>query len=72
MSVRYFKSLLLKSSRLQQEIEAEQQRRRPDPFRLLKLKKLRLLIADRLQALFRADVHTLRPIPVHTHTKTRR
>ncbi len=72
MSAKYFKSLLLKSSRLQQEIEVEQHRRRPDPFRLLKLKKLRLLIADRLQAVFRADVTTLRPISIQSSYQKRR
>lgn len=49
MSVRLFKSLLYKSTQIQQEIEQEHQRRWPDRFRLLKLKKIRLSIKDRLQ-----------------------
>ena len=48
MSVRLFKSLLYKSTQIQQEIEHEHRRRKPDSFRLLKLKKLRLSIKDRL------------------------
>lgn len=48
MSVRLFNSLLYKSAQIQQEIEQEHQRRWPDRFRLLKLKKIRLSIKDRL------------------------
>jgi uncharacterized protein YdcH (DUF465 family) len=55
MSVRHFKSLLFKSSRLQQEIEREQQRVAPDRMRLIKLKKIRLLIMDQLQRI--AETH---------------
>ncbi len=51
MSVQHFKSLLFKSARLQQEIDREHQRRWPDWMRLLKLKKLRLAINDRMQRL---------------------
>ena len=49
MSVRHFKSLLFRSSSIQYEIEREQQRLAPDRFRLIKLKKIRLMIKDRLQ-----------------------
>ena len=49
MSVRLFKSLLFKSSKIQHEIEREQQRVAPDRLRLIKLKKIRLLIMDQLQ-----------------------
>ena len=49
MSIRLFKSLLFKSSKIQHEIEREQQRVAPDRLRLIKLKKIRLLIMDRLQ-----------------------
>lgn len=52
MSLQYFKSLLFRSSRIQEEIEREQKRRAPDSMRLLKLKKLRLVIKDRMQELF--------------------
>lgn len=51
MSVRLFKSLLYKSTKIQQEIDQEHKRPWPDPFRLLKLKKIRLSIKDRLQRL---------------------
>lgn len=49
MSVRLFKSLLFKSTRIQQEIEREQTRPWPDRWRLLKLKKIRLAIKDRME-----------------------
>ena len=48
MSVRLFKALLYKSSQIQQKIENESSRPRPDSLRLLALKKLRLKIKDRL------------------------
>jgi uncharacterized protein YdcH (DUF465 family) len=48
MSVRLFKALLYKSSQIQQKIEDESRRLRPDSLRLLALKKLRLKIKDRL------------------------
>lgn len=53
MSARHFKSLLFKSTQIQQEIEKEQSRRLPDWLRLFKLKKLRLAIKDRLQGIAR-------------------
>lgn len=49
MSARLFKSLLYKSTQIQQQIEQEYRRPWPDFFRLLKLKKIRLSIKDRLQ-----------------------
>lgn len=48
MSVQHFKSLLFKSSQIQEQIEKEQRRPRPDWMRLLKLKKIRLSIKDKL------------------------
>lgn len=60
MSVRLFKSLLFKSAQIQQEIEQERQRRLPDSFRLLKLKKIRLSIKDRLQRLIDMHMHALK------------
>lgn len=51
MSARLFKSLLYKSAQLDETIEREQKRPLPDRFRLLRLKKLRLAIKDRLQRL---------------------
>lgn len=51
MSVKKLKNLLMTSSRLQIEIEQEEQKKLPDRFRLIKLKKTRLLIKDRLRAL---------------------
>lgn len=53
MSLKYLKSLLFRSARLQQEIDREHQRRWPDWMRLLKLKKLRLVIKDRMAKLMR-------------------
>lgn len=58
MSVQHFKSLLFKSTQIQQEIEKEQNRRLPDWMRLLKLKKLRLAIKDRLQEIARQGENT--------------
>lgn len=49
MSVRLFKSLLFKSTHIQQEIEREQTKTWPDRWRLLKLKKIRLSIKDRME-----------------------
>jgi uncharacterized protein YdcH (DUF465 family) len=53
MSVQHFKSLLYKSTQIQKAIEKEQSRRLPDWMFLLKLKKLRLAIKDRLQEIVR-------------------
>lgn len=65
MSAQYFKSLLFKSARVQQEIDREYQRRLPDWMRLLKLKKLRLSIKDRMQMLFDAGSRVaLQPMPI--------
>ncbi len=49
MSVQHFKSLFFKSAQIQEEIEKEHRRRWPDWMRLLKLKKIRLAIKDRLE-----------------------
>ncbi len=38
-------------NKLDEEIRSEQKRRAPDPWRLLRLKKLRLVIKDRMQRL---------------------
>jgi hypothetical protein len=46
-------SLLYKSALIQQEIEAEHSRPRPDRLRLMRLKTLRLKIMERLHALIR-------------------
>ena len=48
MQVRHFKALLFRHSMIQKEIDAEQSAPRPDPFRLLRLKRLRLSIKDRM------------------------
>lgn len=53
MSVQYFKSLLFKSTRIQQEIEREQGKSWPDRWRLIKLKKIRLAIKDRMEQVIR-------------------
>ena len=46
-------SLLYKSALIQQEIEAELQRSRPDWLRVMRLKSLRLRLMDRLSAVAR-------------------
>lgn len=43
--------LLLVHSKLDAEVRREHQRRFPDPWRLLRLKKLRLAIKDRMHRL---------------------
>ncbi|MFP4098418.1 MAG: DUF465 domain-containing protein [Alphaproteobacteria bacterium] len=53
MSVQHFKSLLFKSAQIQEEIEREHKRHWPDWMRLLKLKKVRLAIKDRLERIAR-------------------
>jgi len=53
MSPNHLKSLLTKSAELEHAIEKEQARPLPDTIRLLKLKKLRLLIKDRISRLLR-------------------
>lgn len=74
MSLRHFRSLLFKSSRLQQEIDKEQRRRWPDWMKLLKMKKLRLAIKDRMQNMLakrRLPHGMLRYEPVSLTTKRR-
>lgn len=48
MSYVLFTALLMKSAKIQKEIDVEQGLRRPDWMRLLRLKKIRLKIKDRL------------------------
>lgn len=68
MSVRLFKSLLFKSTRIQQEIEREQARTWPDRWRLLKLKKIRLAIKDRMERVIQygmaAENERLQPVRI--------
>lgn len=52
------KSLLIKSAELQTRIDEETSKRHPDWFRVITLKKQRLLVKDRIQRLRR----TARPI----------
>jgi uncharacterized protein YdcH (DUF465 family) len=71
MSVRLFKSLLYKSAQIQQEIEREQKHRWPDYFRLIKLKKVRLKIKDRILRLiasYKSGVQQ-KVIPVKVYNK---
>jgi uncharacterized protein YdcH (DUF465 family) len=56
MSVHYFRSLLMKSAVIEQEIEKEQSNKRPNWMRLLHMKKIRLSIKDRLHALAKRGV----------------
>lgn len=53
MSTTYIRSLLVRGANVQKAIERELSRPRPDSLRLLQLKKLRLVIADRLSRLRR-------------------
>lgn len=69
MSVRLFKSLMFKVSHLQQQIEHEHTRPAPNWLRLLKLKKLRLVIKDRINRLvYHAMAPQLRTVPIR-HTR---
>jgi len=56
MSAKRFRSLLFKSAQLQQEIDKEHSRRMPDWMRLLKLKKLRLAMKDRMEKIAKQKV----------------
>jgi uncharacterized protein YdcH (DUF465 family) len=51
MSFKLFKSLFSRITRINHEIEKEHKRIRPNELRLLKLKKMRLQIKDRLHRL---------------------
>lgn len=53
MSVYRIRSLLVRGAAIQSAIDREQSRPRPDGLRLLQLKKLRLLVSDRLNRLKR-------------------
>ena len=69
MSARLFKSLMFKVSHLQQQIEREHNRPAPNWSRLLKLKKLRLAIKDRIHRLvYHATTSRMRMVPVR-HTR---
>lgn len=48
MSPKFLKSLIFKSASIQSEIDVEQRRLRPNWKRLLRLKKMRLFIKDRI------------------------
>lgn len=62
MSVKLFRSLLYKSTQIDRQIEQEQKLRWPDRFRLLRLKKLRLAIKDRLHRMaMKGTSENLRP-----------
>jgi len=67
MTIPFLKSLLIRSASLQREIEQEHARPRPDSLRLMKLKKLRLMIKDRLHRLPYSQAKPLRL--AFTHAK---
>ena len=74
MSFRLLKSLFVKSTRIQQEIEREQIRPRPDQWRLLKLKKIRLAIKDKMERIIQygtvnKSAH-LRPVRITMPSRT--
>lgn len=67
MSFQYFKSLLFKSTRVQQEIDREQGKSWPNRWRMTRLKKIRLAIKDRMEQVIRLGLEggtSLRPQPV--------
>lgn len=51
MSIRFIQILFNRSAKIQHAIELEKRRKFPDRWRLMKLKKLRLHIQDRIQRL---------------------
>ncbi|PZO84845.1 MAG: hypothetical protein DI626_07915 [Micavibrio aeruginosavorus] len=70
MSYRLFQSLLFRASKIQERIEDELKRKSPSRLRLLKMKKIRLLIANRLQGMLHHDsAMQLRPVPVRANKK---
>lgn len=73
MSFRYLQSLLFKCASIQQAIEREHRAPRPDWMRLLKLKKLRLAIKDKLLRLGIAPAGHVRfaPAPVQRRSLPR-
>jgi hypothetical protein len=66
MLMRKFRALLFRHGVIHQAIEAEQQRPSPDSIKLLRLKRLRLALKDRLHrlasAMERTDEARLAPI----------
>ena len=65
MSIQHFKSLLFRSAKIQEEIEKERRRPWPNWMRLLKLKKIRLVLKDRMERLaHQQQSGKLQPIPV--------
>lgn len=50
----FFYRLILMHARLDAEVQSEQKRRAPDTFRLLRLKKLKLSLKDRMQRFLRS------------------
>lgn len=63
MTFKYLRSLLMKSAQIQHAIEREYTARRPDWIRVLHLKKLRLIIKDKLYRLGLMPGNTLQLAP---------
>lgn len=59
MSIKHFKSLLFKSSQIQAEIEKESSQKSQNWVRLLKLKKMRLAIKDRLHRMYQEHANSI-------------
>jgi hypothetical protein len=72
MSVRHFKALLFRAANIQTEIDREQKASRPDWMRLLKLKRLRLVLKDRIQRLADAAAPPPTPRPVRVRVSRAR
>lgn len=66
MLMRKSRALLFRHGVVHREIEAEQQRTRPDSIKLLRLKRLRLALKDQLHriasAMERSDQARLQPV----------
>jgi hypothetical protein len=72
MSIQHFKSLLFRFAKIQEEIEKEHRRPWPDWMRLLKLKKIRLAIKDRMERLVHQQPsQKLQPIRIKAGRKNK-
>jgi uncharacterized protein YdcH (DUF465 family) len=71
MSNKFIKSLLFKSAKLSEEIAREHRRKWPDQLRLLRLKKIRLAIKDRIQRMISEAIQKNRK-PAYARTRQSR
>lgn len=71
MNIRHLRALLFRHGMVQKQIDAEQSAPRPDPFRLLRLKRLRLSLKDRMHRLTEGFTKDARQIVVPIQTARR-